>query len=293
MPLDAGRIARDLFHISATATRLPGEFDDNFHLLAGNAEYLLKIMRLDCAPGFVDMQIRALHHLRDFPVPHPAADVKTFEGRIVWLLHWLPGRMLADVHQTPEMLRNLGRLLGQIDRALESFSHVYARREFKWNLEGSAWIEDFFRYIPDPARRKTVGAILDQFKDAKPFARVRRGVIHGDANTHNVLVEGDTITGLIDFGDLHESAPAAELAVACAYAALGKKDPREAIENVKRGFEEAFPLTGEEANLLNLLILTRLAVSVTNSAYMKTISSDPYASVSETQAWEVLEAVRC
>lgn len=289
MTIDAARIARDLFSISATAHPLPGEFDHNFHLISDEGDYLLKIMRPDCAPEFLDMQIRAMHHLREFPVPHPAAELKTTDGRIAWLLHWLPGRMMAEVEHTPKMLANLGNLLSRIDAALETCEHPYTRRDFKWNLEGSGWVEDFFHYIPDPARREKVRRILEQFKKTRPFERVRRSVIHGDANTHNVLVEGDSITGLIDFGDLHYGAPVAELAIACAYAALGKNDPRQAIETVAG----AFPLTGDEAKVLDLLILTRLSVSVTNAAYMKTLSDDPYATVSEKQAWEALEILTC
>jgi Ser/Thr protein kinase RdoA (MazF antagonist) len=291
MIISAERIAREFFGIVACARRLPGEFDNNFHLVtAGGDEYLLKIMRAGCSPEFLDMQARAMEHLRDFPVPHPAGEIKTTNDKqFAWLLHWLPGRMMAEVDHTPAMLSNLGRLLGEIDGRLADFSHPFVHRELKWDLARAAWIADYLDYIPDARRREMVRGIVDSFGRAAPFKQIRRGVIHGDANTHNVLVDGDLITGLIDFGDLHYGAPAAELAVACAYAALGKSDPRGAIESVTSGYQEAFPLTEIEMSLLNLLISTRLAVSVTNSAYMKTISPDPYATVSEAQAWEALE----
>jgi hypothetical protein len=38
-----------------------------------------------------------------------------------------------------------------------------------------------------------------------------------------------------------------------------------------------------------LLILTRLAVSVVNAAVEKTRYADPYVTVSEQHAWEILE----
>src|SRR5580692_1069823 len=91
--------AEQLFGIRAEAHRLNGEFDDNFRLTAPDGtKYILKIMRPGCDPAFIDMQSRAMEHLRGFPVPRPAAPVKiTKDGRLAWLLHWLPGHMLADV----------------------------------------------------------------------------------------------------------------------------------------------------------------------------------------------------
>jgi Ser/Thr protein kinase RdoA (MazF antagonist) len=277
--------ARDLFGIHAEAHPLPGEFDDNFRLTTPDgAQYILKIMRPGCDPAFVDMQVRAMEHLTGFPVPRPAAPVKiTTDGRLAWLLHWLPGRMLDEVSRTPEMLLNLGRLLGQIDRALASFSHPAAHRELKWDLSRAAWIEEYLDYIPDAVGRDRVRRILDKFKKARPFDHVRSSVIHGDAHLHNVLVDGDRITGLIDFGDLHFGAPVAELAVACAYVL-----PSETA-CIIRGYDETNPLTEAEKQVLPLLILTRLAVSVTNSAFEKTKFDDPYVTVSEKQAWEILE----
>ena len=296
MTIQAERLARELFSIEALCARpLPGEFDDNFHLAAaGGSEFLLKIMRAGCAPEFIEMQSRAMEHLRGFPVPQPVGNCKTNpDGRLIWVLRWVPGRMMAEVEHTANMLENLGRLLGGIDAALAGFSHPHAHRELKWNLERAGWIEDYLHYIPEVRRREQVRRILDRFQKTAPFERVRRSVIHGDANTHNVLVEGDSITGLIDFGDLHYGAPVAELAVACAYAALGKTNPRFAIERVVTGYQESYPLTDAEAKSVDLLILMRLAVSVTNSAYMKTLSDDPYATISEKQAWEALEILDC
>jgi Ser/Thr protein kinase RdoA (MazF antagonist) len=278
-------VAQDLFGLRADAHPLAGEFDDNFRLTdASGAQYILKIMRPDCDPAFVEMQCRALEHLSAFPVPRPAAPVKITEhGRLAWLLHWLPGRMLADVSRTPEILFHLGRLLGEIDRTLETFSHPAVHRDLKWALDRAAWIEDYLHYIPDPSRRGRVRSILDKFNQTHPLTGVRRSIIHGDANLHNVLVEGNQITGLIDFGDLHFGAPVAELAVACAYL-LPQETPC-----LIRGYDASNPLTEREKQVLPLLIETRLAVSVTNAAIQKTKSPDPYVTVSERQAWETLE----
>src|SRR5579864_4195985 len=92
MEIDAARIARELYGIDATAKRLNGEFDDNFQL-SGTSEYILKVMREGCDRAFVEMQIAAMEHIGESRV---AGGIKEHQGRIVWMLRWLPGKLLAE-----------------------------------------------------------------------------------------------------------------------------------------------------------------------------------------------------
>src|ERR1700735_1428314 len=108
MHIDASRIAKELYGVDATATRLNGEFDDNFHL-RGSSEHILKVMREGCGRGFVEMQCAALEHLGEARV---AGQIREYDGRIVWMLDWIPGKLLAEVkYHSPALLRNFGRLL--------------------------------------------------------------------------------------------------------------------------------------------------------------------------------------
>jgi hypothetical protein len=110
-------------------------------------------------------------------------------------------------------------------------------------------------------------------------------VIHGDANDHNVVVNGDEVE-LIDFGDLHYTATVCELAIAAAYVALNKKDPLIAIRHLVEGYGDV------EIEALFPLILLRLAVSVVNSAHRKALyPNDSYVTVSEHAAWEALRTL--
>jgi len=292
---EAEQLARDLYGLDATASPLNGEFDDNFHLKTReNVEYALKIMRPGCDRAFVDLQVAVLHRLRNLPVPHVVKTIETTpDGRLVWLLEWLPGRLFADYKpHTPAMLANLGRMLGRVDKALQGFDHPAAHRELKWDLARAGWIGDYLHHIDDPKRRKLVQRAMILYSAvARPmFECVRHGVIHGDANDHNIIVQNGDIAGLIDFGDVHYGAPVCELAIACAYAAFGENDPLAAIRHVVRGYQEEYPLTTAEIEILFPLILTRLAVSVTNSAYLKSLDPEnAYVSVSETHAWAALE----
>ena len=127
---------------------------------------------------------------------------------------------------------------------------------------------------------------------------LRRSVIYGDANDHNVLVSAPwplprQAQSVIDFGDMHLGITVSEVAIAAAYAMLGKEDVLSAAASVVSGYHEAFPLQEHEIAALYTLIGTRLAVSVTNSAYRQTLKpGDAYVTISEAPAWEALERWR-
>jgi 4-aminobutyrate aminotransferase-like enzyme/Ser/Thr protein kinase RdoA (MazF antagonist) len=311
--VEAAQLARENFALEARARALPGEYDDNFHLTAADGRaYVLKIMHAGREPSFIDMQCRALQHLAR-RAPHLAVPrvcptrggeafqkAQTADGsrRLVWLLTFLPGTVLADARpHEPELCESLGRYLGEMDAALQDFSHPSTNRELKWDLARAGWIREYLRFIADPSRRALVERILGLYEAdvVSALPRLRRSVIYGDANDHNVLVgppwpQPRKIAGVIDFGDLHHSLTISELAVACAYLILGKEDPLQAALAVVRGYHSAYPLKEVELAALYPLMAMRLAVSVVNSAHRKTVlPDDPYVTISEAPAWNALE----
>ena len=94
---------------------------------------------------------------------------------------------------------------------------------------------------------------------------LRRSVIHGDANDYNVLVGGDRVVGLIDFGDMVYSWTVGNLAIALAYVVLGNDDTTHVID----GYTQQFPLIDEERAILWKLVRLRLAMSVCLAAYQQ------------------------
>jgi Ser/Thr protein kinase RdoA (MazF antagonist) len=97
-------------------------------------------------------------------------------------------------------------------------------------------------------------------------------VIHSDGNDYNVLVSpygrwGNRVSGLIDFGDMVHSHTVNELAIACAYALMGKTDPLAAAAGWSPVTTEAFALTEDELAVLFDLICMRLCTSVCHSAH--------------------------
>jgi 4-aminobutyrate aminotransferase-like enzyme/Ser/Thr protein kinase RdoA (MazF antagonist) len=310
---EAARLARDVYGLDVTGKSLPGEYDDNFHLIAADgAQFVLKVMHPARERSFIDLQCQALQHLAKHAqtvvlprvVPTRSGElqtqVKTADGtkRLVWLLTFMPGTMLAKVcPHSDDLLRSLGRLLGTIDAVLQNFSHPAAQRELKWDLSAAGWIKRHVNEIADPSRRAVVERFLTLYDSeiVPALGSFRRSVIYGDANDYNVLVSNPwplprKAVSVIDFGDMHYGITVSEVAIAAAYAMLGEKDVLRVAASVVAGYHEVFPLQEVEIAALYNLIGMRLAVSVTNSAYRKTIKAeDAYVTVSEAPAWEVLE----
>jgi 4-aminobutyrate aminotransferase-like enzyme/Ser/Thr protein kinase RdoA (MazF antagonist) len=328
---EAVEFARELYGLEVTAKSLPGEYDDNFHLATtenatavrpgtdtspaltpGGSDFVLKVMHPARDRALIDLQCRALQHLAQrapqlsLPRVYPTRSGETFADgtaadgsqRLVWLLSYVPGRVLAEVRPHAEdLLTSLGRLLGEMDVALADFSHSAAQRELKWDFARAGWIREHLHLIAEGSRRALVEKFLArydaEFAPAMPW--LRRSVVYGDANDYNVLVSEPwpappKAISVIDFGDMHQTFTVSEVAIAAAYAILGKKEPLRAAAAVVAGYHGAFPLTEAEIAVLYALIGTRLAVSVVNSARRSTVKpDDSYVTISEAPAWEGLQ----
>src|SRR5882762_8885009 len=172
---EAAEVARDLYGLAVAAKSLPGEYDDNFHLtpLRDNlpdtqdgdaAGFVLKVMHPARERSFIDMQCRALQHLAmhapRLTLPRvrlggngeafAAISVADGSQRLVWLLSYVPGTMLAKARpHSPELLHSLGLFLGEMDAALADFTHDAAGRELKWDLTRAGWIRAHLHLIHD------------------------------------------------------------------------------------------------------------------------------------------------
>lgn len=312
-PAFAAQTARLLYDVGASARPLPGEYDDNFHLITEDKEhFVLKIMHKSRQLDFIELQCQALQHLArlepELELPRVRSSVagKLIEtcmdsdghSRVVWMLSYVPGRALAATRPHTWLLRQqLGEIVGRIDRALASFTHPAAQRpDFKWSLSNAAWVLDDLGCISNPERRCLVESFMARYMLVLPgLSGLRHGVIHGDANDHNLIARSDRgqaprIVSLVDFGDMHHAATISGLAIACAYALLDVENPLDAIMQTVAGYHGVQPLTEDELAMLFTLIAARLCVSVVNSAKRKALApDDPYITISEAPAWTALE----
>jgi Ser/Thr protein kinase RdoA (MazF antagonist) len=141
--------------------------------------------------------------------------------------------------------------------------------------------------LPLP-RRPTVERALAQWEKID-WEALRQGVIHGDANDHNVIVDAGHMAGILDFGDIVYTAVICELAVALAYTMLDEAEPLAAAAPVIRAYHRHFPLSAPEQEALYPLVVARLCMSVCYAAHNRARNpGDPYQVVSESAAWDLL-----
>ena len=119
------------------------------------------------------------------------------------------------------------------------------------------------------------------------LAQLPLQIIHNDANDTNLLIKGDSISGLIDFGDMIRSARICNLSVATAYACMKQPDPVSAAKSIASGYHRIQPLTPVEIELMPALIAGRLAVSGTIAA-TRGASGNPYHQSTADQVWDAL-----
>jgi 4-aminobutyrate aminotransferase-like enzyme/Ser/Thr protein kinase RdoA (MazF antagonist) len=302
------RIARERFELpGALASPLPSERDQNFRIETDTgARFVLKIANATDDRALLAAQHEALERIAlvAWVCPRPVrsargetlVEVQDAEGarHLAWLTRYLEGAPLATVRrQTGAVLEDLGRRLGQIDRALLGWDAPAFRREFHWDVAQAAHVVGaFLPLVADASVRGLVERVA-----AGAFARVerhaaslRRGVIHNDANDHNVLVGGghdlysrnQQVTGILDFGDMVESYLAAEPAVAIAYAVLDKADPLASAAAIVRGYHAEVPLHDADLATVFDLACLRICMSVCIAAdQQRQQPGDPYLSVSQ------------
>jgi 4-aminobutyrate aminotransferase-like enzyme/Ser/Thr protein kinase RdoA (MazF antagonist) len=306
------RAIHEQYGIQASIVPLDGEYDLNFAVHKDGAPtHVLKVMRPGCERSLVEMQCEALDHIAErspeLVVPHVvrtrsghlfvATDDQQGVERLIWLITILPGRLYSDVRPQPlSLVREVGVTLAKLDRALEGFNHPALDRALKWDMRRSAWIRDHIDLIDGTDRQALVRQIVATFESELRGRLTALAVtpIHNDANDYNMLVDpsadGFRLSGIIDFGDMIAAPHIAELAIAGAYTVLGQERPIAALAELVAGYNNIRPLSDQEIALVYPLILTRLAVSVTNAALTKLEKpDDPYVTISERPAWAFLE----
>jgi hypothetical protein len=158
------------------------------------------------------------------------------------------------------LLEDLGRRVGALAGALATFDHPAIHRDFHWDLARAPRRRRRARAARRvaAARRDRRGRGALDAETAPLLPRLRRAAVHGDLNDHNVLVAGDRVTGIVDFGDMVHGWAVADLAIAAAYVALGADDVLTAVASLVRGHHAARPLHEAEIAALPGLIAMRL-----------------------------------
>jgi 4-aminobutyrate aminotransferase-like enzyme/Ser/Thr protein kinase RdoA (MazF antagonist) len=278
-PADGERIAREVYGLAGSIVALPGERDCNFRLRTADArEFVLKVLDVVSDPGSADCLVSVLDHLAEqdptLPVPRLIPTLKGEAiGRFtrervdyaVCMVSFLSGRLLTESPPTPELLRGMGALLARLDLALRGFFHPSLSRRLAWDVRNLPELAAFGRHIESAALREAVAAVSEDFRACLPRLRgLRSQAIHGDCHAANLVVDegGQSICGILDFGDMIHAPLIFEPAVAMSELLTEAVAPLTAAAAVLQGYAGSVALQADEVELLYDIVAARHAVTV-------------------------------
>lgn len=281
-PLQAEKIAAQVYGLEGTAEILGGERDSNFCLttLSGRT-YMLRFVNPAEVPAEVDFQTALLGHLaqRDSSLPVPRLQESrsgertpqvSVAGQNLTLraVSYLPGTAQYQVPRSKALMHELGDALARLDIALSDFEHPGAVRELLWDITDLSQMQGWVPYLTDSEQRRTIASVLQahQQKVVPASQSLRRQVIHNDLNTHNLLVcstDPQRLAGIIDFGDALRAPLVNELATALAYQLNSNgNDLFLYCRPLITAYTARQPLTDGELQVLPELVASRLALSL-------------------------------
>lgn len=307
---EAENVLFQCFNIKGKAIALPGEIDFNFRIKVENEEgYILKISRPEEDENYLDFQQKLLQFVEtngeNVIAPRVIKDKvgKTISEitdnfgniRKVRLLTWVSGRVWSGVNPQLDDLRfSLGEQCGLLTKGLQGFDHLEAHRNFEWDVAQSLWTKGHLD-IFSAEEKNILSAFQEQFEALQnSYKKLRKAVIHNDANDNNVIVSEDLkspkVKAAIDYGDAIYTQIINDLAISCAYCIMHHNNPLEAALSIVKGYHSTFPLQEEELEHLYIAIAMRLVISVTKSAINKQKEPDnTYLLISEKPAWDLLK----
>jgi Ser/Thr protein kinase RdoA (MazF antagonist) len=269
---------RRLYDVTGQLTRIPTEKDDTFRLTTTGGQLLVKIAPASENAQIVNLQSAVMLHLEDSPEPIPAqrlirgvhgqieSTVVDPDGndRILRVLSYLEGSLLATAKPTPAQFAAVGAMLARLDRALSDFAHPDDSRLLIWDLKNFSHMRPLLEWVTDRDDVTMATWIFDQF-DALVTPRINdldTQMIHGDFSPFNVVVDPaseEFVTGIIDFGDVVRSPTVFELSVAVAnQIGADERRPWTDAVDIVRGYRQVRPLADGDASLLAITGPARL-----------------------------------
>lgn len=288
-PVAIGRalaLVRERYGLEPEASRLTGERDENFRLIApGGAEYVLKIANPAESPAETDFQTAALLHIEnadpDLPCPRVVRERMggayvrfADEGgaeRTARVLSYLPGRLLGAARRSQGQRAACGRIGARLALALRGFEHPAEQRKIVWDLRHTGHMRALLDALPRFPLQAAAARLIERLSARidSELPRLRHQVVHNDLNPLNILVDPadeSRVTGVIDFGDMTRTALIADVAITAAELippdCVDPATAREAVLDVTSAYHERVPLLSAELALLGALTAARLVMTV-------------------------------
>ncbi len=282
---ELSKIAQDYFNEGGTIKPLVSERDQNARLINNDGEYVLKVANKAEDRELIEFQNAVLNHvaLLDPSLAIPTVkkgkegqEIFDHDGYGIRLISFLEGDIFNGATKSVALYYDLGRFMGRFSSAMQSFGHIKAHQpDFLWNLDNALFSKQYINDIEDKKVKSLIEYYYDRYeqKVAPRLRKMRSAVIHSDANDYNLVVQGDKISGLIDFGDMLFAKQINELAIVLAYAILDVDDLFAVSNAVIDGYTKQFALTEDELEILFDLAAMRLVMSVCISSNRVTKAS--------------------
>ncbi|XP_014413763.1 hydroxylysine kinase isoform X3 [Camelus dromedarius] len=324
--VQASAIVDSVFGLKVSKIQpLPSYDDQNFHVCIsrtkdttdGPNECVLKINNTESSktPDLIEVQSHIMMFLR--AAGFPTASVYRTKGDhitsltsidsgseiksyLVRLLTYLPGRPIAEIPISSQLLYEIGRLAAKLDKTLELSS--LHRENFIWNLKNVPLLEKYLYALGQNRKREIVEQVIQLFKDEvmTKLSHFRECINHGDLNDHNILIEssksacGDAVyqvSGILDFDDMSYGYYVFEVAITIMYMMIESKTPIQVGGHVLAGFESVIPLTPVERGALFLLVCSRFCQSLVLAAYSCHLypENEEYLMITAKTGWRHLQ----
>jgi Ser/Thr protein kinase RdoA (MazF antagonist) len=119
---------------------------------------------------------------------------------------------------------------------LKNFDHRAARRSHQWSLMHAARHRAKTDLIESSDKRALVTWAFDILRQSeRRLHALPHQFIHGDANPENILVRGDQVIGLVDFGDSCLNPMICDLAICVTYLMMNRDKDSLSIRKMQTG----------------------------------------------------------
>jgi len=301
-------IAKTYFNKTGKIKPLVSERDQNARLIDGDDEYVIKVANSAEDDNLVEFQNAVLNHVAaldpELAIPKviigkDGCQIFKHNDNNIRLITFLKGDIFGDAPKSNLLYENLGKFLGRFSSAMQGFGHPQSHQpDFLWNLDNAIFTKQYIADIEKSDDKELVEYFYDRYEKlvVPRLERMRSCVIHSDANTYNLVVQGDEISGLIDFGDMLFAKQVNELAIALGYAVLKVDDNFAISEAHISGYTGEFPLSEDELEVLFDLAAMRLIMSVCISSNRASAASDEkhreYLTITQAPAFKALRKLR-
>ena len=269
----AESMLRDSWGRSGRMSRLPGE---NLNVLV-ESDGTSHVLKITCDPDAeVHLEQAVLRRLTEAGLPAPdtlpAIDgkhvVERTTGYVTWqarLQRFQPGEQWRTLGSTPERLERIGRRLGEVHQALAGLEELEPRslRTHQWDLAEAIQHRPAIELASTPQLRRRLERCMHLYSaNALPrLGDCPAGMLHGDFNDENILLEGGRVSGILDVGDSQRGALVQDLAICLSYALQHDGIGLAEAGHLLKGYQAVRKLEEIEIELLQPLILARLATS--------------------------------